>query len=293
MKNICAVIVSFNPSEKIKSNIDLLASQVDEILIVDNHSNSTSRSFLDNLEKRENISIFYNKENLGIAKALNIGICSGLERGYSWIATFDQDSSVTPEYMNTMLTAYQSCQYQEEVALVSPIYIDKEAEKKYSYTSDKLTQSKLFSDVKSTLTSGNLIKASIFPAVGMFDENLFIDYVDHEFCLRCRQHKFKIIQSNQSVLMHSLGDARVHTFLGRKFRSLNHNPLRRYYKYRNRIIVYKRYILFDLDWFLDDAKTFFIEPIKILMFETERLKKIFFIAKGICHGVAGIDGKAR
>ena len=38
--------------------------------------------------------IILNKENLGIATALNIGVRKALENGYEWILTMDQDPEV-------------------------------------------------------------------------------------------------------------------------------------------------------------------------------------------------------
>lgn len=44
------------------------------------------------------------------------------------------------------------------------------------------------------ITSGNIINISIALSCGGFDENLFIDSVDEEFCIRCQKYGFLLYE---------------------------------------------------------------------------------------------------
>lgn len=293
MKNqVCAVFVAYNPSDNIISNVVALITQVEEIVIVDNASCAKSKEYLDYLYNTYKVNVIRNNENLGIATALNIGVKYAINAGYFWIATFDQDSLAPPNFIDTMLNAYESCEYKDQVAIVAPTYLNQATGKVFAYRKNR-NEGKLFGDVQATITSGNLVKSDIFLNVGFFDEGFFIDYVDYEFCLRCRKNKLKIIEVYDLILIHNLGSSSLHNLLLIQFTATNHSPLRRYYKYRNMMIVYRYYLLFDFVWVLSDIKYFIVEPIKILLFEKEKMSKIYYVFKGIYHGIKGIKGQYR
>lgn len=286
----CAIIVTYNPDNHLERNLLALLPQFEEIIIVDNGSDPESRKYLDILSETYDINLIKNEENLGIATALNIGAKYGISKGYYWIATFDQDSLVPEGYLDAILNAYESFEYKDKIAIVAPTYLNEATGKVFAYSKTRIDR-KLFSEVKTTITSGNLVKLSIFSDIGFFEQGFFIDYVDHEFCLRCRKNNFKIIELYDLIIIHNLGRSSIHNLFGIKITTTNHSAIRRYYKYRNRIRVYQRYCLFDFSWFLSDIKSFIAEPIKITLFEEEKMNKIYYIFKGIYHGIKGINGK--
>lgn len=286
---ICSVVVSYNPSHTILENVSALAEQVDQVIVVDNGSSQASKAYLKLLEKLTNVRIIYNPDNLGIAAALNIGVTYCIDLGCFWIATFDQDSLVTPGFFDNLLAAYSSCNYKDIVAIISPMYRDQKTNVISCFGKPKDIDA-AFVDIKSTMTSGSMVKAQVFQKVGFFDESLFIDYVDHEFCLRCLKNGYKIIESHKCVLNHSLGDQQIRNFLGIEVSITNHSYLRRYYNARNRIFVYSKYFFFS-KWVVKDVISFFKEIIKILFLEDLSLLKSKYIIKGLIHGFIGIKGK--
>ena len=40
-----------------------------------------------------------------------------------WVATFDQDSRVSPGFSDAMLAAYESCPFRDKVALIAPRHV--------------------------------------------------------------------------------------------------------------------------------------------------------------------------
>lgn len=291
MDKVCAIVVSYNPDIDIAKNINALIQQVDEVVIVDNGSCMNSKKNLRFLSRQKNVRLICNNKNIGIASALNIGARYALEAGYHWVATFDQDSKITPGFVHSMLTSYKACDYKEKVALVSPIYYDKKTDIKTKRGLYDNNDSVLFSEIEATITSGNLIKSNVFDFVGFFEDSFFIDYVDYEFCLRCRSKGFKIIESPQALLIHSVGFGAKHSFFRKTVVTTNHNHLRRYYNSRNRCVLYKRYILSNPKWVIKDIDLYIKDIVKVLFFEEASLLKTYFIFKGIFHGLINRMGK--
>ena len=91
------------------------------------------------------------------------------------------------------------------------------------------------------MTPGALMKSETYQKLGPFEDQLFIDGVDTEYALRMRAAGYKIVESNV-VLNHSLGKMTPHTFAGRHIFVTNHNPQRRYFITRNRIVLLRRYM---------------------------------------------------
>lgn len=290
MQSICAVIVSFNPDDSILENVDALSPQVKEVMIVDNATSvPLSQKCLQQLKSKENVTLVENSENLGIAAALNIGIKYSLNAGYEWIATFDQDSLVPANFVNTMFASYEAYPYKEKVGMIVPVYYDPKTDQVIK--SRKCQEKTVYVEISANMTSGNLVKTKVFHHVGKFQDNFFIDYVDYEFCLRLRKNGYSIIQSCQSRLHHHLGQMGYYHFLGIKVISTNHSPIRRYYNARNRIFFYRKYLIFDPVFILRDLFNFVRETIKIVLVEPEKIEKLSKVALGIWHGIIGKTGR--
>ncbi|WP_243688238.1 glycosyltransferase [Geotalea toluenoxydans] len=124
-QEVCAVIVTYNPAPQLLRNIAALAPQVAEIVIVDNASGTEGRRVLAEATKLEGVSLISNTDNLGIAAALNMGVRFARDRGYPWIATFDQDSCAPEGFIEAMLAALNGCPFRSQVALAGPRYKDR------------------------------------------------------------------------------------------------------------------------------------------------------------------------
>jgi rhamnosyltransferase len=278
----CVVLISYNPTQQIVENINALISQVPKILIVDNASNADSLAILSQLSKEKSITVKYNSTNLGIATALNQGVAYAAENGYEWVVTFDQDSLAPTDYIRSMIHAYHNCDDNESVAIVSPRYQTNTGI--ISFARENVGNL-LFYKVKTTITSGNIVRISALQSAGLFDESFFIDYVDHEFCLRVRSQNWLIIESQKSLLFHNLGNSTVHKIANINVITTGHSPIRRYYKYRNLVTTLKKYYWFEPWEIIVNFKSLIFEPFKILLFEEEKMSKISSIFRGIVDGI--------
>jgi len=150
-----------------------------------------------------------------------------------------------------------------------------------------------YAESQQVITSGNLVKLSVFDTVGYFNEALFIDYVDYEYCLRCITQEYKIIEVKSAVLIHSLGSSTQHKLLWKRPLAFHHSPLRRYYIARNAIYTYKRFFFKHPVWIIKNAYGLAKNVILIMLFENDRKKKLNATFKGVIDGVLGQMGKCR
>jgi len=237
MTEVHAIIVTHNPDPDLTVRVAALEAQVNQVLIVDNGSRPEDKASLDSLADHPKVKILYNVENLGLAAALNQGVRWALAEGAQWIATFDQDSTVTPGFMPALLRAYEACPQREQVAIVTPLLRDTELGRLHSFTYFRYQDHELYSFVDMSITSGNLIPARVCKEMGAYREDFFIDYIDQEFSLRCRRRGWRILEASQAVLDHKYGRPTRHTFLWKHPVVTNHSAVRRYYQARNRLVV--------------------------------------------------------
>lgn len=284
----CAIFVTYNPDDNIVENISSILSQVSEIVIVDNASNTDAQEILRNISKDKKVTLILNNRNRGIAYALNQGVKYAISHEYQWLLTFDQDSLAPSDYLKTLLLTYHSADNRDSIAIVAPTYKTSTGLVSFSHAPSKNCDNKAYSEVKTTMSSGNLIITKVFEEVGFFNEDFFIDFVDHEYCLRLAKSGFRIVESHQAILQHAIGASTKHSLLGLNIVTTNHNAMRRYYKYRNMITVIKKYFFDSLSISFQILRVFLSEPIKILIFEKDKCSKIKSIARGIAHGLKGI-----
>lgn len=281
MNSVSAVIITYNVENDFKNRINKLKGKVNEIIVVDNGSKAETISMLKELEKE--ITIIYLEKNKGIAYALNTGIKYSIEKGYDWILTLDHDSIVTDNMINNMLKCYEGFEgeLKEKVAMLVPVHVEEKEHENNRVINNEEVSSKSYTEVLTEITSGALTKASIYKSVGLYDEKLFIDLVDHDYCLSLNKKGFKVIQVNSAILIHNLGESVKKSILGLKMIPTNHSPLRRYYMSRNRHYIWNKYKKDFPGWVLTDKRRFITENLKIVLFEDNKIEKFKYIRQGI------------
>ncbi|OAN41278.1 glycosyltransferase [Microbacterium sp. H83] len=232
---IWAVITVFHP-DGVPPLLARLAPQVDRIVVVDDGSGPASADVLDRIRTLEH-EVIALPENSGIGTALNVGMRHARASGAEMILTFDQDSEVSSTYVAELVSAHRAAAAEGFPAgPVVPEYFADVAQASASGGSSTLLASH-------AIQSGMLIPVHVLDVVGDMDEDLFIDLVDTDFELRCREAGVPCIVSRGSRLEHSLGARyRVRGPLGAVLPALTlSTPFRYYYRARNRVIVNRRH----------------------------------------------------
>lgn len=288
--DVCAVVVTYFPDADCAQNLRAIASQVAELLVVDNGSSRESLEEVEATVAQIGARLLRFGENRGIAAALNSGLAFARERGYRWLATFDQDSLATAGMIANMIASLGVYPHPELAAVITPIHVDRRLHVSYAL-GESLASGEGWRELRTAMTSGNLVNVTAAMSVGGFDATLFIDYVDHEFCMRLRRNGYHIIEASGAVLRHSLGEMEVRSLLWRRPRVTHHSPTRRYYITRNRLIVWRQNLTFDLRWTLRDMRSFLYELGYIVLWEQEAPKKMRAVARGVLDGIRNARGK--
>jgi len=139
------------------------------------------------------------------------------------------------------------------------------------------------------ITSGSIINVDGALKMGGFDENLFIDGVDTEFCLKSFRNSFRTVCFNQICLRHMLGEERkvMTPLLQNKYRKF-HNPTRLYYIVRNHFYLKNKYP--ELRFYLKN-KIIINEIKNCLLYAGNTLKYLSAISLAFNHNHKRIFGK--
>lgn len=281
----CAVVVSYRPTAGLAESVRRLAGQVDRVVVVDNGSGEAYAPQLETVGAIERCTLVRSDRNQGIGAGFNVGIRLALAAGYDWIATFDQDSTVPEGYFAALLHSLQAHPHVSRVALVAPRL--KDPVTGLSGSHGRGLTGVPYEEVPVTISSGCLVRSEVFDRAGLYDEALFMDYVDHEHCLRLRSTGYLLIESTEAVLEHRIGATSRHGILGMPVKVTNHSPLRRYYMTRNRLVLYGRYGVRFPRWAVNDFFCMMKELAGIMLFEQQKAEKLRMVLLGMVHGLAG------
>lgn len=228
---ILAGITLFNPDIPVlKKNIEAIIGQVDKLICVDNGS--------DKIEEIEGelgilfpeITWIKNGQNVGIATALNRMFEYAKKNHYEWVLSLDQDS-VCPE---NIIEEYKKYLKVEDLGALCPVICDRYYENREQIEGD-------YTPMDKCITSASLTPVSIWEEVGGFLDELFIDFVDHDFSAKLVEHNYRILRINNVMLEHEIGQGKTVRFLGKDITVLNHSAFRKYYMVRNGIFYIKRH----------------------------------------------------
>jgi rhamnosyltransferase len=177
-KRAC-IVVLYNPdAEAVRKRVDIILAEFPLIVLVDNSENTLFRQSqtLRDLEQ-EGVLYYGENKNKGIAWAFNKGIELACQKGemFSWVMTMDQDSL----WSNMELKKHCSSldDIAGDVAMVAPVHQLTGVSQKYAKK-----RNNSFEITNGVMSSGSFLRLSAYEQVGAFAEELFIDYVDYEYC---------------------------------------------------------------------------------------------------------------
>lgn len=144
--------------------------------------------------ERVNIKYISFGENRGISKSYNYLADLASNEGFDWIVFLDQDTKLSldfyPKYIETINVLNQK---NENIA----VPIVKSGYKILSPSIYKNYRTRLLKNVQpiinlndhSVINSGLLINCEFFNEVGGYNEELFLDFCDHDFFLKIKKRK--------------------------------------------------------------------------------------------------------
>lgn len=302
---VCAVVVTYQPDAELPSRLAPMVRQSGQLVIVDNGSDEPALSALRHWSfSSDKVELLELGDNLGLAAALNRGFDRAAELGFHTVISYDQDSLPAPGMVKELLRVMSEYGDRDRVAAVGPAIVDRNAPvESYRWLRANPAFPPLFQrvasngeyrdDVTFIITSGALMPLAVFRAIGPFDEDLFIDYIDHEYCLRARAHGYRVLVSGRAQLLHSLGVKRELRIGRYTVRPTFHAADRLYYIFRNRIPLLKRYGLREFHWLAFDLVATGYNLLRVALFEDDRLRKLRAVIAGTTDGLLGRTGARR
>lgn len=284
----CIIIVTYEPAlEHLSSLIKNVQTAGFLPILVDNSEKHPLKKgmFLGEIQ------MIFMEGNAGIAAAQNAGVLLAKKLGEELIGFFDQDSQADAELIQKLsdyTELYDGC-------VVAPLALEKDTLLEYpvqrlnkmGYPKDVYVKNaKRPQKVDLVISSGTMMSMKVLEKAGMFDEDFFIDFVDIEWCLRCKKAAIPIYVLPDAVLYHKIGNE---TIDAGQMKITVHSPLRTYYKVRNSfLLLYKKVnVIFAFRQILPAVIHNFL-----LIFQEENKKEYLkYYLLGICHGVCGIKGK--
>jgi len=271
MIKVAGVVIAYFPDfSKLIFNIDTYIDNLEQLFIVFNSPVSPDEvSLLQSKYTKSKVQLIINQKNTGIASALNHVALKVANLGFDWLLTMDQDSY----FQNDAFFKLFEVANKQKVAIFSPnaVIALQDNSKEIGETEEILC----------TITSGNLINLEIWKLISGFEEKLFIDEVDNDYCLKAVSNGFKIIRFNNVHLVHKLGEIKEVSFLFKKYTIITHPPIRAYYIFRNNLFIFHKYKK-TFPKFVRSRKIVLLKVfIKILVFSKKRIQIFRFILAGI------------
>ena len=242
---IAAGFVLYRPNKvRFLECLQIVKKQFEEIIIFDNVGDM---GYL--FQESNNIIYITEQKNKGIAYGLNQIMKRAQNDNFNWVVTLDQDTLV-PEDLVKYFSEYIQL---ENVAIISPQVVDK----RRPYLNVNKAAGRI-KDVDFCITSASCTNVSIWEEVEGFDEWLFIDFVDNDYCKRVRLAGYRILQLQHVVIDQEFGNIRLKSPNKVKFylwlSKITHNKnvakltyhkevsaLRVYYVHRNLLYLNKKF----------------------------------------------------
>jgi rhamnosyltransferase len=282
------IIVCYRPNvARLMKLCELVRSAGASVVLVDN----TEAPYLDGGKLPDGCNLITLGYNSGIAHAQNTGLAAALAVGATIVVFFDQDSKIEPGFLDCLGAAITP----GIAEVVSPLCVD-------DVTGAPLPSLRLSRHGLSTpvhqagassrypagivISSGTVATREVFELAGNFDEDFFIDFVDAEWCLRCRARQIPIYVVPGAVMRHSIGSR---SFRFGPLTILVHGPTRCYYQIRNSfLLLRKRHV--PLIFSFKQIASIILSRIVLLSQVADRTAYIKAYLSAVRDGLKGVTG---
>ena len=258
------------------------------MVLVDN----TERTYLVELAHENECALIPLSKNTGVAHAQNTGIDYALKCGANIVLYFDQDSAIGSNFVKNLLSPLDP----GSPGVVSPVCYDGKGSFEFpsliigrygNLVKQKKTRTNSPFCVDVVIASGTAATAETYVIAGMMDEEFYIDFVDTEWCLRCRSRGIPIYVVPSAIMKHSIGNETIDLWI---MKVLIHSPVRCYYQIRNCFLLFRRRHV-PIALVLTQLVTVLINRLVLMCFVRGRMDYLYHIVLAILHGIKGVSGQ--
>jgi rhamnosyltransferase len=286
LNKIAGIVVLYNTAIEDLENLKKTISIFEKTYIINNSPEYINILDFFAINTFDNIILFNNPTNLGIAQALNKGCDFAIQDGFEWVMTLDQDSVLDLDLIPMMIDSINLGNVDlETIGIIAPLISNHGLIEVHNNQNLEL--------IDYCITSGNLINLQKWKNVNGFDESLFIYHVDNEFCFKMYKYSFNIVRVNNAIIEHKVGDRGKVNILGKNILWDIHSSIANYYITRNTVLFviqllkhgkYQDCLRFIKYHLLKDN-------IKTLLFQSDRLTQLKYIIWGYWDAVRSKKGK--
>lgn len=314
---VAAIVVLYYPDLVLLHRLlSSIGNQVEKIIVVDNTPTSDNSDNSDHSDHSDDhaddvfpawfaeqgfdIAYLPLYANYGIAKAQNCGITAAIQAGCDHVILFDQDSFPSEGMVRHLMQAEMALlENKIKVGALGPVFVDEKTGDTSKGVRNRLLHLKRINisqndnlpvPVDYMIASGSLIRIAALLEIGGMKEELFIDWVDIEWCLRANNLKYAHFMIPAAKMHHSIGDEYV-LIAGKKINL--HTDIRNYYIVRNACYLvsdkkmkkrWRLLILFKI--------FFYVIFYSMTSISKQRFKTLMLLLRACVHGCSGRLGKA-
>ena len=274
-EKVAVIIVLYNPDTNDIDNVRRIA-QYNVGFVVDN----SLIPFMDG-ETIGNMSYICNKANIGIAKAQNIALREILKGDYEYVVFLDQDTRVVVDYPLQIAMEFSRID-NGRLAVLGPQVVNAVTGGQYASAIHKYEISENgFSLRKHIISSGSCMSINALKDVGLMWGELFIDYVDFEWCWRAASKGYQCGVTSHLQISHHVGQRELS--IG-KYKVIISAQQRYFYQYRNFIwLIQKKYV--PLQWKCATCVKFLLRIVYFPILVNGGLKYWNNMIKGLKAGI--------
>lgn len=264
--SVLGLIIIYNPDSKLLLDcINSIIEFVDELVIWSNDGDFPE--FLDNML----LTKFTEKKNLGISKVFNKVSSYAYSKNYEYMLYLDQDSSLIYGSFDNLLTTITST---NNVVVGSRII----------HNNNRKIETYINKNLNLFISSGSIFDLEIMRYYNGYDERFFLDYADFEYLIRIQNLNFSTMVSDNSFILHNLGERKVVKLFNHEHQISDRNPLRLYYISKNLVLLSKHH--FGKNKILISILVLrgFYYYFKLCLIPFNRFKKVTSIFNGTLHG---------
>jgi rhamnosyltransferase len=293
LETIAAVVVGYNPDIKVLD--DLLVSLSEQVALLILVDNGGAENFLQERPEVKSFVKYLSLDgNRGLGVALNAGFQLAVDSGIQYVVTFDQDSHAEPDLISELESAMRLAKSRDEKCIaVSPAFFDRRDGKRIPfpfYQSVNGVIAPVFVSQDSSglvradalITSGMLVDTIAWKEGIKYDDGMFVDFTDTEWCFRVRDQGYTLYGCLNVEMGHALSDAPPVKIFGLSF--FRYSPVRRYFFFRNTVAVcrmehtpmcWKKRLSIAL------VLRFFVN----LVIDKDKIQSLKMMARGVRHGL--------
>lgn len=275
------VIVLFNPTDDDIHHLQHVAQLYPGVIV----DNSETRHF--ESEQVELMHYIFLGGNKGIAHAQNVSIQHIMQHGPTeHIVFMDQDSRWEDNYAERITAEYEALRQKGiRLSALGPTVCRRETGEEYaSVFHKKEFVNQDFILRKHIISSGSCIRKELFEEVGVFEDALFIDFVDDEWCWRAHTKGYVCGITPHISMAHTIGQKEMH--IGKYVIGIS-APFRYFYLYRNYLVLARRGYV-PVQWKISYGVKFFARFF-YFPFVVENGRECWkYMWRGIKEGIKGI-----